>query len=129
VTQAIPDDVDRFLARHVDTIEQLEVLLLLHRCPATDWTAESVASALYIQPASAARRLAALAGFGLLASKAESAPTYRYAPRTPELDATVGRLADTYRERRVAVITAIASRPMENVRAFSDAFRFRKKDG
>jgi hypothetical protein len=37
-------------------------------------------------------------------------------------------LADTYRERRVAVITVIASKPMENVRAFSDAFRLRKKD-
>jgi hypothetical protein len=129
VTSGLPEDVDRFLARHVDTIEQLEVLLLLHRLPAADWTAEAVANALYIQPASAARRLAALADFGLLAAKSASAPTYRYAPQSAELDQTVGRLAETYRERRVAVITAIASRPMENVRAFSDAFRIRKKDG
>jgi hypothetical protein len=28
----------------------------------------------------------------------------------------------------VAVTTVIASKPMENVRAFSDAFRLRKKD-
>jgi hypothetical protein len=31
-----------------------------------------------------------------------------------------------YRERRVAVITLIASKPIENVRAFSDAFRIRR---
>ena len=35
-----------------------------------------------------------------------------------------------YRERRVAVITLIASKPIENVRAFSDAFRIRRnKEG
>jgi hypothetical protein len=42
--------------------------------------------------------------------------------------AAVGDLAATYAERRVAVITLIASRPMDNVRAFSDAFRLRKKE-
>ena len=40
----------------------------------------------------------------------------------------IDTLADTYRERRVAVVTAIASKPMENVRAFSDAFRLRRKE-
>ena len=39
------------------------------------------------------------------------------------------RVAEIYRERRVAVITLIASKPIENVRAFSDAFRFRRKKG
>jgi hypothetical protein len=40
----------------------------------------------------------------------------------------VARLAGTYRERRVAVITLIVSKPLESVRAFSDAFRIRKKE-
>jgi hypothetical protein len=39
----------------------------------------------------------------------------------------VGRVAERYRERRVAVISLIASKPMENVKAFSDAFLIRKK--
>jgi hypothetical protein len=39
----------------------------------------------------------------------------------------VARLADTYRERRVAVVSLIASKPIDNVRAFSDAFRLRKR--
>ena len=52
---------------------------------------------------------------------------YPYAPRSDELHGTVLRLAATYRERRVAVVTLIASKPIENVRAFSDAFRIRRR--
>ncbi len=52
---------------------------------------------------------------------------YQYAPRSTALHETVTRVAECYRERRVAVITLIASKPIENVRAFSDAFRIRRK--
>ena len=85
-----------------------------------------MATTLYSNPDSIARRLAGLHSKELL--EATEASSYRYSPKTPELDATVLLLAETYRQRRVAVITVIASKPMENVRAFSDAFRLRKKD-
>jgi hypothetical protein len=126
VTSGIPEEVHRFILQCIDSVEQLEVLLLLHGSPAVTWSPEAVATNLYSNPDSIGRRLAGLCGKGLLA--VTEASSYRYQPRTPELDATVLRLADTYRQRRVAVITVIASKPMENVRAFSDAFRLRKKD-
>ena len=76
-------------------------------------------------PTSIARRLASLLGRGLLR---ETGPgCYQYAPRSDDLHGTVLRLAATYRERRVAVVTLIASKPIENVRAFSDAFRIRRR--
>lgn len=127
MTSAIPEDVQRFVLQCIDSVEQLEVLLLLHGAPAVEWSPEAVAGALYSHPASIARRLATLSAHKLL-SATEPPLLYRYQPKTPELDATVTRLADTYRQRRVAVIALIASKPMENVRAFSDAFRLRKKD-
>ncbi|HEU4681311.1 MAG TPA: hypothetical protein VFS51_06165 [Gemmatimonadales bacterium] len=123
----IPDDVRRFLLQSIDSVEQLEILLLLHGSPATDWSPDAVAQHLYSNPASVARRLAALQAKEALSTN-DLASTYRYRPGTPDLDATITRLAEVYRQRRVAVITAIASKPMENVRAFSDAFRLRKKD-
>jgi hypothetical protein len=126
VTAGIPDAVRRFVLQCIDSVEQLEVLLLLHGSPAVVWRPETVAATLYSNPDSIARRLAALHSGGLLAVTEASA--YQYLPSTPELGATVSLLADTYRQRRVAVITIIASKPMENVRAFSDAFRLRKKD-
>ena len=125
MTPGIPEEVSRFLLQCIDSVEQLEVLLLLHRMPEQRWSPEAVAQVLYSNPDSIARRLAGLHSNGLL-TVAESS-SYRYQPKSTALDETVTLLANTYRERRVAVITIIASKPMENVRAFSDAFRLRKK--
>ncbi|MGH7629805.1 MAG: hypothetical protein ACREOF_10575 [Gemmatimonadales bacterium] len=126
--KALPDAVVRFLNGHIDSVEQLEVLLLLHRAAESAWTAEMVAAALYTQPASAARRLAALHADGLIEQGAGQTGAYRYVPNPSDAGEMISTLADTYRERRVAVVTAIASKPMENVRAFSDAFRLRRKE-
>ena len=126
MTSGIPDGVRAFLLQCIDSVEQLEVLLHLHRTPQEFWTSESVAQALYSNPASIAQRLAGLHSNGLLIQTSGSA--YRYQPKTAELDVTVSQLAETYRQRRVAVITVIASKPLEKVRAFSEAFRLRKKD-
>ena len=126
MTSRIPEDVRRFLLQCIDSVEQLEVLLHLYRTPEQSWSADSIALALYSNPASIARRLAGLHSNGLLTQTSSS--DYRYQPKTGELDLTVSQLAETYRQRRVAVITVIASKPMENVRAFSEAFRLRRKD-
>jgi hypothetical protein len=121
----LPEDVHLFLHQNIDSVEQLEVLLLLWRTPERGWTSEEVATAVYSHPSSVVRRLSMLLGQGLLRER--EAGCYQYGPRTPQLHDTVTRLDHCYRERRVAVITLIASKPIENVRAFSDAFRIRRK--
>src|SRR5688572_27525821 len=55
VTAGIPEDVRRFLLQCIDSVEQLEVLLLLHRDPGKVWSTEAVAQALYSNPDSIAR--------------------------------------------------------------------------
>jgi hypothetical protein len=130
VAAAIPEDVRLLIQRYIDSIEQLEILLLLHASSREQWTPDSVSRALYSTPSSTGRRLKTLHGQGFLGlDDSSSPPTYSYQPASTELDATVARLAETYRERRVAVVSLVASKPMDNVRAFSDAFRIRKKDG
>ena len=126
--RGIPDDVVEFLAQSIDSVEQLEVLLLLHQNPATEWTAESVARHLYREPTSVGRRLGVLRLLGLLQASDEEQPTFRYLPRSEAIDATVGRLADAYAERRVTVLGLLASKPMDHMRAFADAFRIRQED-
>jgi hypothetical protein len=121
----LPDDVRQFVHQNIESVEQLEVLLLLWRTPERGWTSDEVATAVYSHPSSVVRRLAMLLGQGLLREREPGC--YQYAPRTAELHATVTHLDHVYRERRVAVITLIASKPIENVRAFSDAFRIRRK--
>ena len=121
----LPEEVHHFLHQNIESVEQLEVLLLLWRTPERGWTSDEVATAVYSHPSSVVRRLAMLFGQGLLREREPGC--YQYAPRTADLHDTVTRLDHVYRERRVAVITLIASKPIENVRAFSDAFRIRRK--
>jgi hypothetical protein len=121
----LPDDVYRFLHQYIDSVEQLEVLLLARLSPGRSWSSEDMARELYSHPSSIAQRFQSLLGRNLLR---ESAPGFfTYAPRSAQLDQVVARVAEMYRQRRVAVISLIASKPMENVKAFSDAFRIRKR--
>jgi hypothetical protein len=127
VSSALPEDARQFLLRYIDSVEQLEVLLLLSGSPTTSWSPEAVAQALYSNPTSVAYRLAMLQRHGLIQA-AEPQSSYRYQPENPALHEAVSQVAGLYKARRVAVITYIASQPMANVKAFSEAFRLRKKD-
>lgn len=84
-----------------------------------------MARELYSQPSSILLRFHSLLGRGLM--RENGAGHFQYAPRSTDLDRQIGLVAEAYRERRVAVISLIASKPMENVKAFSDAFRLRRR--
>ena len=124
----VPETVDRFLARYISSIEQLEILLLLAEQPDRSFLDSEIAQAIYTNTGSVVRRLKKMQEDRLIAVSGDPDPLYTYAPETAELRIAVTQVARTYRERRVAVTTLIASRPMDNVRAFSDAFRLGKKE-
>jgi hypothetical protein len=121
----IPHAVRGFVGAHIESVGQLEVLLLLHSRRDEDWTAGAVQRELRVAPEAAASRLADLRTRGLV--KEEPAGTYRYAP-TSELAPVVDALAEAYAARKVSVIKLIYSKPSEQVTTFADAFRFRRKD-
>jgi hypothetical protein len=118
-------DVRRFLAAHVDSVEQLEVILLLRAEPARWWTDADVSTALRTAPASAAGRLRDLAARGILAAGAEG---FRYAPGESDMATVIDRVAAAYRDRRVTVIATIYARPPDAVRELARAFRVGGKD-
>lgn len=122
----LPPVVQRFITAHIDSIEKLEVLLLLRARPEQPWTAEAVSRELRITESSALRRLMDLEARGLLLSNGATPPGYRYEPARSDDDMAVTELARSYAERRVSVISFIFSRPLETVRGFADAFRFKR---
>jgi predicted ArsR family transcriptional regulator len=124
---ALPQRVQRFLMMHIDSIEKLEVLLLLRNRAERQWTASEVALELRITEASAAVRLADLASSGLLVSNEEAPAAYRYSPAHSDDVRSISELATTYSERRVSVITFVFSKPQERVRGFAEAFLLRKR--
>lgn len=120
----IPEDVRLFVAAEIHSVEQLEVLLGLHRRPSQWLTPETVAAELRTSASSVSALMSEMAKRGLL--EAEDGRGYRYRPTRPETERMVQTLDRLYGERRVTIITLIFSKPMDAVRAFSDAFRLRK---
>jgi len=120
----LPADILQFIAEYLDSIGTLEVLLLLHSDPARRWTAGELSRELRSSLLSVESSLAILLGRRLAVEEAGGA--YRFHAGTRALDEKTSRLAECYRERRTAVITAIFSRPTDAVRSFADAFRFKK---
>lgn len=118
----------RLIAEHIDSVEQLEILLLLHQHPERSWTAESVARELRVSPMSAGDRLKDMARAAILSKVKGTEAEYRYTPENPQLGEAVSGLATAYSERRVTVINLIFSKPVDKIRTFADAFRLRKDE-
>ncbi len=127
----IPPRVQRFIATHIDSIEKLEVLLLLRAQAGREWSARDVSVELRITETSAAMRLADLAARRLVVEKGGPPPLYRYSPGSPDDEKDITELQATYSTRRVSVISFIFSKPLDKVRGFADAFRLKrdKDDG
>ena len=124
---SLPEAVRKFIARHIHTLEQLEILLLLIENPRA-WSDQDVAAALRTAPESARARLSRLLGDGLVSVTSGSAPKYQFKPRTDALDRDARALVQCYRERRVAVITQIFAPEGGRAALFADAFRIKKGD-
>ena len=120
----IPPNVRRFLSDHVESVVQVEALLLLHARPDVAFGSADVAAALKVEPAWAGAQLSNLRSRGILAEVAPGA--YRWAPATAEIGSAVDGLARAYADRRVTVIGLIYARPSEPLRSFADAFRIRR---
>jgi hypothetical protein len=127
-TSGISEEVKRFVYEHIESVEQLEVLLLLRSTAPAEWTAESVARELRIAAPSAAIRLDDLASRDLLIVTGPSRSVYRYEPAGVDRDRVLRALADAYSTHRVSLITLIFSKPSDTIRSFADAFKIWKKD-
>jgi hypothetical protein len=119
--EMMPEEVKQLIVRHIDSVAQLEALLFLHGRSSEHWDVATVAKRLYAPLSDMATALARLADDGFLARDDER---YRYARRSDQ-DAAVEALAEAYAHYLIPITHLIHSKP-RNIRAFSDAFKFRK---
>ena len=119
----IPPEVRRLILEAIDSVPELEALLLLRDAPNQYWTPDSSSSRLYVSRTVAAYTLDVLAQRGFLE---ESAEGFVYRPVSAELAETVDALARTYATALVAVTKLIHGKPGTSVQDFARAFRLRK---
>jgi hypothetical protein len=120
---AIPPEVRRLILEAIDSVPELEALLLLRETPTQHWTPDSASSRLYVSRTVAAYTLEVLTARGFLEETPEG---FRYRPASAELAEVVGVLARTYATNLVAVTKLIHAKPGASVQDFARAFRLRK---
>jgi hypothetical protein len=117
----IPHHVRRFIISHIDSVGELEALLLLRSEP-RGWKVDQVAARLYADEAETIDFLERLCSAGLLDCRDG---VYRYECRTEELRRMVDELAGLY-GRLLIPITNLVHAKSRRIRQFADAFRLRK---
>lgn len=124
----IPKDVTQFILNTIDSVAQLEGLLLLRNEPQVEWDAAALSKRLYISEKETAEVLAQLTRDGFLLASADRPPRYRYQPESPELREMVDRVAQVYAKYLVPVTNLIHAKPKSKVQQFADAFKLRKEE-
>lgn len=122
----IPEDVAQFIIEKIDSVAQLEALLLLRDNPQQQWDVAAVAKRLYIDDEQASKVLARLREEELLVPEPGQSFAYRYEPGSPVLSQMVDRVAKIYAKHLVPITNLIHSKPKSRVQEFADAFKFRK---
>jgi hypothetical protein len=122
VDDPVPGDLRDFIVRYIDSIAQLEALMLLRATSAEEWTPAEVAARLYTSEQDAAEVLARLCDDGLAVCHEGN---YRFGCESPDLGALVDRLAEAYSQQLIPVTNMIHAKP-RRIRQFADAFKFRK---
>ena len=123
------ESLDRFVRSFISSVEQVEVLLLLHRTAPKRWSAVGASRELRLDPISVARRLTDFHDAGVVSVEpGDEALMYWYAPSPAVPDRTLSELESAYQTRRTSLINLIFSKPADDVRAFADAFRLRKRE-
>jgi hypothetical protein len=120
--EPIPGDVRDFIIRYIDSVAQLEALLLLRGNPKEGWDVGKVAKRLYAAEQEIAEVLKRLHDDSLLSFEDG---LYRYKSTPSELQDQVDRLAWVYSRHLIPVTNMIHAKP-RRIREFADAFKLRK---
>jgi hypothetical protein len=124
----LPYRVIRFVRDHVETLEQLEVLVLLSNSPERWWDAAAVAEALGLNVTIARDALERFASHNLLAISITTDVRYQLQPGTAMLRDASDAFAVACRTRRSAIFRLVTDTQQRAMHDFADAFRLRRHD-
>jgi hypothetical protein len=122
----LPYEVKAFLLRYIDSIAQLEALLLLRANADLAWSADMIALRLYIPVQETAEILARLCADGFLAAHDNEPLLYQYHCPARDQAHMADQVAMLYTKYLIPITHLIHAKPRTRVQGFADAFRFRK---
>jgi hypothetical protein len=120
-------EVKQFIDQNIESLAQLEALLLFRRDPQRGWSASEIVRALYVPQELAGTLLTDFCRRGFVKASSPTDELYSYSVADARVDKLISEVAAAYQDRRVAVISLIYSKPLNKVQTFADAFRLRKE--
>lgn len=120
--QYVSDEVRNFILKYIDSVAQIEALLLMRVNPQDIWDAPRLATRLYIGELEASDILNRLCADGLLKLHDTA---YRFEGVSPNIVALVSEVQTVYARQLIPVTNIIHAKP-RRIRSFADAFKFRK---
>jgi predicted transcriptional regulator len=120
----------QFIFEYVDSVELIEVLLLMRNNFEKWFSATQISTELRSNPTSISKRLMRLVNIGLLEQNNDK-DQFRYKPASLELKEIVSELSNEYLLRRHSIFELIFS-SSKNARQFANAFivnKANKPDG
>jgi predicted ArsR family transcriptional regulator len=125
--EPLPPELLAFLHSCIESIEQIELLMML-RGSDRFRSAREVSADLRVAVGVARRDLETLAARGLLEVSVGSEITYRYRPKSDDLARRGDLLAQHYVTSRHSILTFVASHSRLAVKRFADAFKLREPE-
>jgi hypothetical protein len=123
--EGVPTHVLRFLEESIDSVPQLETLLMMFEDQDRAWLVADVASRNYTSEQRAVETLNALVRRHLVSSEGEP-PRFRFKPTKDETRALVADLARCYQKNLSRIAMLIHSKPPASVTEFARAFDLKK---
>ncbi len=123
----ISTQVREFIATHLDSVEMLQVLVLLHESPDRDWSAAEITRELRSAESSIEKRLRDLHAHRILVRVGEGGQ-HRYCLAEESPQPVIRELVETFRVTPYGIIELIYARPNPSLQAFADAFKIKKEE-
>lgn len=123
VEVVIPLAVQQFLLTRINSIAQLEALLLLYSDPSQAWNCSEISRQLYIDEAVCAELLQGLTRQGLVIKKDAR---YSFYCDPADVESTVRMVQEHYTKHLIPVTNLIHSKP-NRIQEFANAFKINKE--
>lgn len=106
--EPISNNIQRFINTSIDSIPQLEALLLIQKNPEVIWDFESLSRALFIQPKLAIEFLRKLCSAGFLRVLPNTNPrSYEYVHPNLEVRQMLSELAEVYSKHLILITNMV----------------------
>jgi hypothetical protein len=116
-----------FVLENLESVPQLEALILLWNSRPVWWTCEELASRLYVPFDRVTGLLRDLVRLQLVAESGTEPPKFSYYSRSKDQDAMMLLVDEAYRRDLVRISTMLHEKASPAVRDFARAFRFKRE--